>query len=670
MNKNRVIAGTLVMSIVAGSMGIPSKTVSAQENNQKEKEEVIYIMTDADGKVDSINAVNIFGKGNVTDYGDYSSVKMLNTNDKIQQDGDKITFSTDKEKVYYQGTMKQTEIPWNISFTYLLDGKEIAPEDLAGQSGALEIHVKIDKNEACTTDFYDSCALQAAVTLDTEKCENIHADGSTLANVGADKQISYTVLPGKGLDAVIKADVTDFEMDAITINGVKLDLDIDIDDDELMEKVTDIMDAAKKLNDGAAELSDGTKNLADGSGSLKDGAASLYTGTTSLDSGITTLDQGVSQMQSALDTLNSQSGTLTSGSSKMLEALQTVQSELSSVSIITDQLKQLMDSSSAIRQGIGDAYAGAVTLSDNLSYSSYKLAMQQGGLNLDELQAGNTQAADNLTAQTEKLNTAVETLENMPDYNINPAYQKVVQILQSQIDVSNQMVQLFQGNNAAIAGTEQYFNSLSAGSTELVTGLGLLNDNYVEFDAAVHSLADTLSGLAGNVTELKDGINQLVDSYESLDSGIGAYTDGVASIVGAYSQISDGTKTLVSGSKQIVSGSKELKDGAVSLDDGVGTLSNGVQELKDGTQEFYDQTDGMDEKIEDTMDEMIDSLSGGDAQITSFVSDKNTNVESVQFVIKTDAIEKKEVKKKTEEKTEKTSLGDKLLNLFGLGKDK
>ena len=104
----------------------------------------------------------------------------------------------------------------------------------------------------------------------------------------------------------------------------------------------------------------------------------------------------------------------------------------------------------------------------------------------------------------------------------------------------------------------------------------------------------------------------------------------------------------------------------VTLDDGVGTLQSGVQKLKDGTQEFYDQTDGMDEKIEDEMNDMIDSLSGGDAQIISFVSDKNENVESVQFVIKTAAIEKEEVQQVTETKTEETSFGQKLLSLFGL----
>lgn len=137
----------------------------------------------------------------------------------------------------------------------------------AGGTGALAIHLKIDKNEKCTSDFYDNFALQAALTLDTGLCKNIEADGATMANVGSDKQLSYTVLPGRGLDAYIRADVSDFEMDAVTINGVQLNLDVDIDDAELMDQVSQITDAARDLNDGAGKLSDGTNELLDGGSS-------------------------------------------------------------------------------------------------------------------------------------------------------------------------------------------------------------------------------------------------------------------------------------------------------------------------------------------------------------------------------------------------------------------
>lgn len=50
------------------------------------------------------------------------------------------------------------------------------------------------------------------------------ADGATVANVGSNKQLAYTILPNKGADIEITADVKNFEMSGIAINGIKLNL--------------------------------------------------------------------------------------------------------------------------------------------------------------------------------------------------------------------------------------------------------------------------------------------------------------------------------------------------------------------------------------------------------------------------------------------------------------
>jgi len=54
-------------------------------------------------------------------------------------------------------------------------------------------------------------------------------------------------------------------------------------------------------------------------------------------------------------------------------------------------------------------------------------------------------------------------------------------------------------------------------------------------------------------------------------------------------------------------------------------------------QELYDKTADMDTHINDKLDSVLDSLQGND-KIVSFVSEKNTDVESVQFVMKIQAI--------------------------------
>ena len=60
---------------------------------------------------------------------------------------------------------------------------------------------------------------------------------------------------------------------------------------------------------------------------------------------------------------------------------------------------------------------------------------------------------------------------------------------------------------------------------------------------------------------------------------------------------------------------------------------------------------------------MVDELSGNSDEVISFVSNKNTNVKSVQFVIKTPEIQMEEVEY-TETAEESLTLWEKILNLF------
>lgn len=681
MNKNRIItkmAGTLTVAVVITNTAMPVANVYAADISAEQKEEVVYVMTDASGKTDSVNVVNIFGRGSVTDYGDYSNVKMLNSTEKITRERDKVTFTTDSDRVYYQGTLDAAKTPWNISITYKLDGKTVTPEKLAGKDGKLEMHIAITKNDSCTTDFYDSYALQATFTFDTDRCKNIVADGATLANVGSNKQISYTILPGKGLDADIAADITDFEMDAAAINGIKLNLNVDVDDSELTYKVEEIQDATKKLNDGAATLSDGSGKLTEGGSSLVSGADTLNSGAATLNQGISSLDSGVKQMQSALDTLNSKSKNLTDGSANMLTALKTIQSQLADVSVSTSQLKQLTDSSSAIKTGINDAYNGAVglqsALEKNLSYDSYKAVMKAKGLDLATLQAGNTQAISSLSQQIDKLSASVTQLKSIPGYESNEQYVTQVTQLEAQIAGLKQVVTLLNGNNAAIGSTKTYLDTLAdgvngqqgmnAGVNELVNGLNKLNTNYEGFDKAIITLSNTLSGMAVNVSRLKSAIDQLVNKYENLESGVEQYTAGVSSIVSAYSKIVEGTNSLAGGSRQLVSGSQTLKTGSSDLYNGIISLDDGTKELFDGTKEFYEKTADMDTQVQEQIDGMLDEISGGDEPVVSFVSDKNTNVKDVQFVIKTAVIEKENQDTTKETTTQRKSFWQKLKDLF------
>ncbi|MGN0963305.1 MAG: YhgE/Pip domain-containing protein, partial [Clostridia bacterium] len=222
MKKSKRVTLVLLTAALILIAGISAFAVADEPST--EKEEVVYANTDANGDVRGVYVVNIFAGGDIVDYGDYAEVKVLNTTDEISQNGDKITVSTDAESLYYEGTMESRDLPWDIDIRYTLNGERITPEELAGKSGELEISLGFHQNIACDSSFFDRYALQTTMTLDTEKCENIVANGATVANVGQNKQLSYILLPGNEKEYTVTADVTDFEMESININGIRMDL--------------------------------------------------------------------------------------------------------------------------------------------------------------------------------------------------------------------------------------------------------------------------------------------------------------------------------------------------------------------------------------------------------------------------------------------------------------
>ena len=195
------------------------------ETANTEKEENVYVSLAGDGSVADIYIVNMFaldGKTEIRDYGAYSSVRNLTSEADISLDGDSVTVSAEAGTFYYQGNLKDAQLPWNISVTYMLDGKNVAADELAGANGHLVISGSVTKNKLADGDFYEAYMVQATVLLDTVKCRNIQTEGATEANVGADKQLSYMKLPGQDLSFTIETDVTDFSMEGISLNAVPL----------------------------------------------------------------------------------------------------------------------------------------------------------------------------------------------------------------------------------------------------------------------------------------------------------------------------------------------------------------------------------------------------------------------------------------------------------------
>ncbi len=714
-NRNflRVTAAALVLVMCVFAFTPPTNAAEPAT----EKEEVVYANLAGDGQLLEVNVVNILypdENGHAVDYGSYESVRNMTTTDPISYSGGAVSVDTNAEKIYYEGKLTDPSLPWNISIHYFLDGEETDAQSLAGSSGALRITMKITENPDCKGEFFDAFALQTSLTLDTEKCSNISAEGATIANVGRSKQLTYTILPGQGADIVVTADVTDFEMDGISINGVPLNLSLDLGD------VAGELGGLGELESGIAELDDGTGSLLDGVGAIRDGAEQLSGGITTfvagadelsgaaeqvtagsaalrsggeqlvsgaeqLDLGIKQLNMGAGEIQMALNALNAQSDTLKNGSASFLAALQQLQAALDGVTVTSQDLSALAAASGEIKSAAEQLASGAETLRKGLSFEAYKAAMKQNGLDVDSLKQQNAAAVRQLTASVTELKTQAETMKRAGADTSS---------LEAQIAQFEGLIALIGANDGAIDGTEAYLDTLGENAAALEAGAKQLAESYTAFDAQIAGLVDLLGNLAVNMAPLAEAVTTLVTEYATLDAGIAGYTDGVGQIAAGYAQVVDGAEQLAeasgslhtgaaalienagalfdgvdavgAGAKELGGGARTISDGARDLLAGTVTLYEGTSELKDGTAALREATTGIDRTIDEKIDSLLASFTGGDAETGSFVSDENTNVESVQFVIKTAPITAESEDSAPEQEPEQLTFWQRLLRLFGL----
>ena len=624
MNKKKITAA-VTACVMLGAVMMPVSAHAAENA----KEEVIYGNLAHDGSVTSVYAVNIFDDSQVSDYGSYTSVKNLTTSDEIKVDGEKVSVEASEVPFYYEGTLENQELPWDIDIEYSLDGKKCEAQDLAGKSGALEIHMTA--KEGAQSFFYENYALQISMTLDSTFCRNIAAEGATAANVGSDKQLTYTVLPGKGADITVTADVTAFEMSEISINGIKLEMDVDVDTSELESKAAEIENATVELDDGAAAVSDGASALNEAAGTLGEGAGTIDESVGTLQTGAASLDDGAGQLQAGVQELNDGAGQLQSGAGELDSSVATMQS---GVTAIDEGAEALETGISQFSGGLNELYAGAKALVEGVSGDAYKAVLQANGLDASVLLQGNQQVAQQLTTMLEQAGAAMD-----------PQQQALYK----------QLITLLEGNSAAINGAITYLDGVNTQLVALETGVKTLNENTASLQEGAASLSQGIGELSGGMDQLKTGTSALSQGAAELQSGTSSLATGAG-------ELKSGTSSLTAGAAALKSGTESLTAGTSQLHSGTSALAEGTSELKEGTSTFREEASGIGEQVTNEINSLKDSITGSD-EVRSFISDKNTNVESVQFVLKTEAIEIPEVEQVQEEEPE-LGFFEKLLNLF------
>lgn len=151
------------------------------------------------------------------------------------------------------------------------------------------------------------------------------------------------------------------------------------------------------------------------------------------------------------------------------------------------------------------------------------------------------------------------------------------------------------------------------------------------------------TGAIGESLEsLKTGVAQLDAGYQEFHGGLAAYTDGVGTLAESYAALDSGLNEYTSG----VAGAYE-----------------GTAQLAAGTQEFAVNTADMPDEVRKQIDEMTSQYDTSDFEPLSFTSEKNGEVQAVQFVMSSEGIQIQEAEKKPETE-KKEGIIDRIKNLF------
>lgn len=537
----RIIAGLLAFAMV---MNLP---IAAFAQTAPKKTEVVYAKMHEDGTVTDVQIVNGFEKiaGDLVDYGAYDEVLNLTNADPIEKAGDRIDIKTAEAPFYYQGKLRDAQLPWNIAIQYTLDGKSMKADELIGKTGKMGMELAVTKNKKADDTFSKHYLLQIMVNLDSNRFEGIEAEGATIASQGETKLVTYTVMPDQEATFKIQADGKEIELGMIQIAGMPFSMEFDIPDlSEYTGDLVQLQDAIAELSSGVDDFTDGVSSVYDGSGKLKSGAGELSSAARNLSSGLSKFTSGMNEYQRGLaqyvEALEQGVGSMASSIPTFdtggLQALENGSAQLADgIQKLDGAMRQNLGSQGEFAKGLDAITAGATELSNGMN-AMVKGANGQPGLvdASSQIQQALKQMSDGLSG-------------GMPD-----------------IDMGG-MSQLGGGLNALAQGLQQYLDALdaalgsadAAGMESILTGLYTLQGTLgavisnlrnpvidgvdltgitPETNPQAYALLQYMAGQAGALEAQQWSIGDAIQALE-----------GSAQLIGGMAQIRSATAEMLAG---------------------------------------------------------------------------------------------------------------------------
>ena len=567
-----------------------------------EKNETVYVKTDANGKTRKIvvsdQLQNTGDTDTVKDHSNLTDIENVKGDESFKQSGSNLVWDNAGEDIVYQGE-SNAALPVGLSVTYELDGKKITPKKLEGKSGHLRVTYDYTNDLEQTGGRFTPFLMVTGVVLDQDHFKNVEVGSNGHFESGGQRMtvVGYSV-PGlldyldideasADLSArlslsnsfTFEADVEEYKTPlsgTIATNSIfsKMDSGDSIDSlDSLKSSLNTLADSSTQLVNGSAVLSSGVKELAGGASSLSSGVSKLTNGSRSLAEGTASLEKGAGQLNSGICQMNDEVG--------------------SSMPVLTNAMSQLATGAKNLSSGISQAAAGAQAVSSGIGTvheSADQLA--QGAASVESGVQAVAAGAQQLAGGLDQLAGSIDTSDMSPEEQT-----RMQQLIGGLSQLSGSLdagaaQQLAAGADAAAEGAEK----VSAGAQALSGATG--SDGKLAKGAADIASALSAQGAIGSgASQLSGGLSQ----------ASGQVTTFSGTLTSALGQLATGSGSLAKGSSAVNSGAGQLANGINTLNSKIPTLTSGVDKLSSGAEQL---ADGMARFDKEGIQKLVDYMDG------------------------------------------------------------
>ncbi|SES12319.1 hypothetical protein [Salipaludibacillus aurantiacus] len=363
------------------------------------------------------------------------------------------------------------------------------------------------------------------------------------------------------------------------------------------------------------EMTEDMRSLSDAIEEINEGVFDLLSGVTELKDGVQSLNDGSGNYYSGIREIRDSSSELVEGSKDIQSALWQMHAEVggSSGDMDLGELSELPDGLSQMAAGLEEAGDGLIELHGSFS---------------------------------EAFGSLDGAMQGIPGYDISEEDIEQLYASGANQETIDQLVETYTAAQTAKGTYDQVRDAFTAAEGALLETGNSINDMSGQLYGISSDLSASMENMDGldGLAELEDGLGQLAGNYGEFHEGLTDYTDGVSELANSYSEIDGGID--------------ELADGSADLE-------SGVSELSEGTAELAEETSDLPEQFQQEIDDRLDEFDRSDFDPVSFVSADNSNVESVQFILTTEAIEIEEQETAaSEEEEESPGFWEGLMNLF------